>query len=84
MQDARGVSDFEALQAGLRSQPSRLIFYALTCYTSMAGTCSTGPWANADPSYKPWLAMIRADRSNSANSSLAMLPPSFEHVSLMS
>jgi bifunctional non-homologous end joining protein LigD len=28
VQDARGVSDFEALQAGLRSQPSRLIFYA--------------------------------------------------------
>jgi len=28
VQDARGVSDFEALQVALRSQPSRLIFYA--------------------------------------------------------
>jgi len=28
VQDARGVSDFEALQAALRSQPARLIFYA--------------------------------------------------------
>jgi bifunctional non-homologous end joining protein LigD len=28
VQDARGVSDFEALQAALRSQPTRLIFYA--------------------------------------------------------
>ena len=28
MQDARGVSDFEALQVALRSRPSRLIFYA--------------------------------------------------------
>jgi ATP-dependent DNA ligase len=27
-QDARGVADFEALQAALRSQPTRLIFYA--------------------------------------------------------
>jgi bifunctional non-homologous end joining protein LigD len=28
VQDARGVSDFEALQAALHSQPTRLIFYA--------------------------------------------------------
>src|SRR6188474_541543 len=28
VQDARGVSDFEAMQAALRSQPTRLIFYA--------------------------------------------------------
>jgi bifunctional non-homologous end joining protein LigD len=28
VQDARGVSDFEALQAALRSQPAQLIFYA--------------------------------------------------------
>src|SRR6187200_965039 len=28
VQDARGVFDFEALQAALRSQPTRLIFYA--------------------------------------------------------
>jgi len=28
VQDARGVSDFEALQTALRSQPTRLIFYA--------------------------------------------------------
>jgi len=28
VQDALGVSDFEALQAVLRSQPARLIFYA--------------------------------------------------------
>jgi bifunctional non-homologous end joining protein LigD len=28
VQDARGVSDFEALQEALRCQPSRLIFYA--------------------------------------------------------
>jgi bifunctional non-homologous end joining protein LigD len=28
VQDARGVSDFEALQAAFRSQPTRLIFYA--------------------------------------------------------
>src|SRR5262249_33409696 len=28
VQDALGVSDFEALQAALRSQPAQLIFYA--------------------------------------------------------
>jgi hypothetical protein len=27
VQDTGGVSDFEALQAALRSQPTRLIFY---------------------------------------------------------
>jgi bifunctional non-homologous end joining protein LigD len=28
VQDARGISDFEALQAALRSRPAHLIFYA--------------------------------------------------------
>jgi len=32
VQDARGVSDFEALQVTLRSQPSRLIFYAFDLF----------------------------------------------------
>ena len=39
--DAHGVSDFEALQAALRSQPSRLIFYAFDLLT--ARTCAIVP-----------------------------------------
>src|SRR6186713_1070597 len=48
VQDARGISDFEALQAALRSRPAHLIFMPLTCYTSTARTCSTGPWSNVE------------------------------------
>jgi bifunctional non-homologous end joining protein LigD len=32
VQDARGVSDFEALHVALRSRPSRLIFYAFDLF----------------------------------------------------
>jgi ATP-dependent DNA ligase len=51
VQDARGVSDFEALQTALRSQPTRLIYYAPSIFcTSTARACSPARWSNAERS----------------------------------
>jgi bifunctional non-homologous end joining protein LigD len=84
VQDARGVSDFEALQAALRSQPTRLPSTLSTFCTSTAWTYWTLPLSNAEQNCWNWLGTTRKVQFNSAKSSLGMLPPFSVHVHHMS
>ena len=84
VQDARGVSDFEALHVALRSRPSRLIFYAFDLLHLDGKDLFDRPWSNAGRNSWNWSGTTRKVQFSSAKISLAMLPHSFAPVPHMS
>src|SRR4029079_2316580 len=84
VQDARGVSDFDAVQAALRSQPARLIFYAFDLLHLDGKDLLDRPLVERRAKLWRSSGVIREVQFSSAKSSLAMLPPSFAPVPRMS